>query len=299
MAFLFFILLGIFWSFSFVAIKIIIRGLDPFWGVTFRVGFALLFLTLFYIIFKKSYHVPPKYRWPNWLNGLFMQAIPFLFLFWGEHYISAGLAGIVNGTVPLWTLLLAWMFIREDEIFSVQKFLGLCLGFLGIIIIYIPKLNLSNSHNAHWGVLAVLLMSISYGIGAVFSRKMISAKINRYGLLYQQHISSILFMVPLAFLTQGIPRISQDLVPVMVGIVYLSLVSSAIAWLMYFYLLEEWGAIRTSTITYFLPIGALMTDFLFFRTIPNISECLGAVAILCGILLTHAKRKKIVAISST
>ncbi len=291
-----FILLGVIWSFSFVAIKIVISEINPLWGASFRIVLALCFLSIIYWVLKKSFGVSSSYRWKIWFVGLFMQAIPFVLLFSGEKLISAGLAGIVNGTVPLWTLLLAWIFLKDHELFSTKKIFGLCLGFFGILIVYVPKLASSGpvvSPGAHLGILLVLLMSLSYGIGAVFNKKMISAKVNRYGMLYQQHVSSSIFIILFSLIFVGIPTVPKHPIPVGSALLYLSLVSSAIAWIIYFYLLEHWGAVGTSTITYFLPVGALITDFLFFRTIPTISECLGACAILYGIALTHTRIKSL------
>ena len=93
---LIFFLLSLFWGFSFVAIKVIVDSIPPFIGAALRTGFAILFLLIIYRFVGKSIQVPRKLLPKIWINGLFLQGFPFAFLFWGERFVSPGLAGILN-----------------------------------------------------------------------------------------------------------------------------------------------------------------------------------------------------------
>lgn len=286
---LLFIILACFWGGSFVAIKIIVAYIPPILGAACRLGLALIILTLIYKIFRKPFTVPKPYLKKIWLTGFFMQGLPFALLFWGEQFISPGLAGILNGTVPLWTFLLSLLFLRHDEKFSVQKLTGIVIGFLGILIIFYPKVKLGIHEQMFIGALAVLMMAISYGIGGVLNRLTLSGvqKLNRYGSLYQQHISSFIFLLIFSFISEGLPHVELFTQTWTLGaaIFYLSFFSNALAWMIYFYLIEKRGAIWTSSVTYAAPVMALITDFLFFKTLPLISEISGALLIFVGIIL--------------
>ena len=73
-----------------------------------------------------------------------------------------------------------------------------------------------------------------------------------------------------------------------ISLVYLGVFSTAIAFLIYFHLIREWGAVRASAVTYVAPIIAVFWDYVFFRNIPNRFEILGVLAVLSGVVLLHA-----------
>jgi drug/metabolite transporter (DMT)-like permease len=73
--------------------------------------------------------------------------------------------------------------------------------------------------------------------------------------------------------------------------VYLGVVSTAIAFLMYYHLIREWGVVRASSVTYIAPIIALFWDFVFFRNEPGLFEGIGITAILCGVVLIQLTKK--------
>ena len=285
---LLFVVLACFWGGSFVAIKVVVAVIPSIFGAACRVGLALILLTIVYKLFKKPLTVPRLYLKKVWLAGFFMQGLPFALLFWGEQYISPGLAGILNGTVPLWTFLISFFVLRHDEKFSVQKCVGIVAGFLGIFIIFYPKISLGLFEQSFMGTVAILGMAISYGIGGVLNRLTLSGaqKLNRYGSLYQQHISSFLFLLICSLVLEGFPDVYGLTWTWTVGaaLFYLSFFSNVLAWMIYFYLIETWGAVRTSSVTYAAPVMALFTDFLFFKNMPALSEILGAVAIFLGII---------------
>jgi len=291
----YFILLAAFWGCSFIAIKIVITHFPPMLGATLRVVISMLILTLIYKVFKKPFSIPKRHRLKIWFTGLFMQGIPFALLFWGQQAITPGLAGILDGTVPIWIFVLGLFFLKGDEVFSKQKLTGLVLGYIGIIIIFFPKLTMDES-SSYLGVIAVTLMSISYAIGTVFNRRLLFRKhgINRYASLYHQHISSLVLIIIIMFLVEGGPHIqwTSESWQGLLALGYLALFSTALAWLMYFRLVEHWGAIRASSVTYTLPATALLADYFYFQQLPTLSEVLGGICILSGIILLQWKVKQ-------
>jgi len=286
---LIFAMLALFWGGSFVAIRVVVEALPPMFSAFVRVLLALGFLTLFYLQFKWPFSVPKRYLGKVWLIGLFMQGIPFAFLFWGEKFVSAGLAGILCGTVPIWVLVLGFFALRSDEPITPRKIGGVAFGFFGIIVIFSPSLSDTTSPELFWGICAVVAMAISYAIGGVGNRILLTGKVklNRYGSLYQQTVSSVLFLGVLTLLIEGMPGqeiwvLSSE---VWLSLLYLSFFSNALAWLMYFILLQEWGVLRAASVTYVMPIVAVGIDFLYFSNIPSVTELWGALLIFSGIVL--------------
>jgi len=277
-----------FWGGSFVAIKFVVREFPPVFGAMLRVGVALLILTALFKISGRSVRVPFKTRWKMWVAGLFAQGLPFSLLFWGECRISPGLAGIINGTVPIWTFILG-IAATGLESFSARKFSGLCLGFFGIAVIFYPLIAFGGTRGEIFGTCAVFLMAISYAIGTLLNRALLSGKVQAdfRANLYHQHCASLAFLIIVSAMLERwpAPRALISSSPALVSVLYLGLFSTAAAWLIYYHLIREWGAVHASTVTYLVPIMALFWDFVLFRNTPHVSELIGVLAILSGVVL--------------
>ena len=235
-------------------------------------------------------------RWRIWIMGLFAQGLPFFFLFYGEQYISSGLAGILNGTVPIWTLLFSLISTKTRN-FSFLKLIGLFTGLLGICIIFWPLLKFNSAHSALLGTVSLLLMAISYAIGNLLNQHMLSGqtKLDFYANIYHQHWSSLIFLTLVSLLFEHWPSSSLLLhTPIIwVASVYMGLFSTAIAWIIYYYLIREWDAVRASTVLYIVPILAIFWDFIFFHNRPQWTEGLGVIAILLGVVLIQFPNKNL------
>ncbi|EDP46276.1 DMT family transporter [Rickettsiella grylli] len=283
-----FFLLAAFWSGSFVAIKAVVLEVPPFFGAVLRVGFALITLSLIFCFYKKSVAVPFNLRWRIWIMGLFSQGLPFFFLFYGEQHISAGLAGILNGTVPIWTLLFS-LISPQTRNFSFSKCIGLLVGLFGICIIFGPLLRFDSTYSAFLGTLSLLLMAICYSVGNLLNQRMLSGqtRLDFFANIYHQHWASLIFLTFTSLLFEHWP--SSYLLfhtPIIwAASLYMGIFSTALAWIIYYYLIREWDAVRASTVMYIVPIMALLWDFVFFHNRPQWSEVIGVVTILLGVLI--------------
>lgn len=292
--YLLFFLLAIFWSGSFVAIKAVVLEVPPFFGAMLRVGLALVFITLIFGFLKKELAIPFSLRWRIWIIGLFAQGLPFFFLFYGEQYISSGLAGILNGTVPIWTLIFSLTSYKTRN-FSFLKCIGLLTGLLGICIIFWPLLSFNATHSALLGTTSLLLMAISYSIGNLLNQRMLSGqtKLNFYANIYHQHWASLVFLMLVSLLFEHWP--SPTLLfhtPILwIASIYMGLFSTALAWIIYYHLIREWDAVHASTVLYIVPIMAILWDFIFFHNYPRWTEGLGVIAILIGVLIIQWPKK--------
>lgn len=293
MNYLWFLLLSAFWGASFVAIKFAINDFPPFFSAFLRVALSLIILRIIFIVFPKNLTVPFAVRKKMWLVGLFAQGIPFSFLFWGERFISPGLAGILNGTVPIWAFILSIIFIRGNE-FSGSKIIGLLLGIVGVIVIFSPMLKFTGQSGELIGSLALLGMALSYAIGGLLNQQLFAhQKQYLHANIYHQHCSSVTFLLLISLLFEKWPHwqvvISSPTLWISVG--YLAVFSTALAWLIYYWLIQEWGAVRASTATYVAPIMAIFWDFVFFHNTPNTTEVLGIITILLGVIFIQVPRK--------
>lgn len=288
-----FLLLSTFWGGSFVAIKIAVGVTPPIFAALLRVTLSLVFLLIIFRLWGKPVDIPREARIRVWTAGLFQQGLPFLLLFWGEQSVAPGIAGILNGTTALWTFLLAAIFFRHIEHISVQKLIGIMISLTGLVIIFWPKISLPTAHPEVMGALAVTGMALCYGIGTVMSRTLLAGRftIPQSAMIIHQHFSSLLLLLTATMIFEGVP----DIAPLfhswraLAAILYLSLCSTAIAWIIFFSLLGRLGSVRTSSITYLIPLVAVLGDFLYFGRIPAGNEVVGAVTILAGVALIQLK----------
>ena len=289
-----FFALALFWGGSFVAIKYLINDVPSFTAAFYRVFFAVIFLSL---IYSRSIKIPKgffgKELLYSLLAGMFSIGIPFGLLFWGERYISASLAGVLNGTVPFWTLLIGIIFLNKINRVSKEKVLGLVTGFIGISLIFGPRIKFDGNILELQGLFAVLLMAISYGIGINLNRailtknKIISGPIS----LISQHIVSALYLGCVALYMDGVPDLTLLLKPdVAISLFYLSFFSTTLAFIIFFKLIKEVGSVEASSVTFFVPAIALIIDILIFGHSLSILEGLGTVIIFVSMFLLREKK---------
>ena len=255
-----------------------------------RVGVAMVFLTLLFVPAKRPLRIPLHTAWKIWLAGLFAQAIPFCLLFWGERLISPGLGGIFNGTVPLWTFILGTVFLKKTDTFPPQKIIGLGLGLLGMAIIFWPSVQFQSSVAQLQGTFAVFLMAIAYAVGTLMSRHLLASEkpVDFHTNIFHQNAASLVFLCLVSFSFETWP--SWPLSPVVWGAsLYLGIFSTGIAFLLYFRLIREWGAVRASSVTYVVPILGFVWDYVFFHHLPTGFELVGALTILSGVVLIQKR----------
>jgi drug/metabolite transporter (DMT)-like permease len=286
-----FALLAAFWGGSFVAIKFAVQVFPPMFSAMLRVGLALAVLAALFRYEKRDLRVSFPIRRRMWLAGLFAQGLPFALLFWGEKRISPGLAGIINGTVPIWTFALG-LLAGTGETFTKRKTLGLLLGFGGIAVICSPLLAFGGTRGEIAGTAAVFLMAICYGAGTLMTRSLLSggAKVDFRANVFHQNCASAVFLAAVSFFAEPWPAARAVLASpaAAASIVYLGVFSTALSFLIYFHLIREWGAVRASAVTYVAPIIAVFWDYVFFRNVPDRFEIVGVLAVLSGVVLLHA-----------
>jgi drug/metabolite transporter (DMT)-like permease len=286
-----FALLAAFWGGSFVAIKFAVQVFPSTFSAMLRVALALAVLFALFRYQRKELSVSFPTRRRMWLAGLFAQGLPFALLFWGEKRISPGLAGIINGTVPIWTFVFG-LLSGNGEKFTARKTGGLVLGFAGIAIICSPLFSFGGTRGEIAGTAAVFLMAICYGIGTLLTRSLLSgaAKADFRANIFHQNCASLAFLFALSLFAEPWPSAHAVFASpaAVTSIIYLGVFSTALAFLIYFHLIREWGAVRASAVTYVAPIIAVFWDYVFFRNIPDRFEVVGVLAVLSGVVLLHA-----------
>lgn len=289
--FILFFILALLWSGSFINIKVVVGEFPPIFCAMVRVLISLLCLSLIFTLHGKSIFSRPTACWQLWLAGLFAQGVPFLFLFFGEKFIAPAFASIINSTVSIWALLLGTLIFRDFSQWTPIKLGGIILGFVGITLVFAPFLH--GGESSLLGIVSVFLMAIAYAIGSLINQYVIfkNLRVRFEDNLIQQHFASIVFLFLTSVSFEGWPSWeSLWKMKFIFSFFYLGMMATAIAWMIYFYLIREWGAVRASSVMYLVPIFAIGWDRLFLHLVPGPNELVGMIAILSGVTLIQWAR---------
>jgi len=307
-----FVALSVVWGTSFLFIKIgLDAGLPPFWLVTYRLWIAVAALLVFARLSGARLPSDRAGLLTVAFLGLINVAIPFVLITWGEQYIPSALASILNGLVPLFTIVIAAL-VLVDEPITVNRLLGLVIGFVGAVLLLSHGLDggpaspgqSTDPALALAGELAVVLAAVAYAVSAVYIRRRISGRaliaepdgsrraMRPVEIAIPQNVAAA-FLVSLLALTVEHPSGGLLVLPpsadAWFAVAWLGALGSALAYLLYFRLLGAWGATRSTLVTYAMPIVGVLAGVLVLGETIEPREVLGMLLIIAGIALVNAR----------
>lgn len=275
--------MSLIWGTSFFWIKIGLREVGPITLVFFRVAFATLGLLIFFLSTRKKFSL--KYWWLYVFLGFMNVVMPFILISWSEERITSGLASVMNSTQPLVTALIASIFIKEERL-TLQRILGLLVGFSGVFLLMSNRLSNGISDQG-LGILAMVVAVFGYASSAVFAR------LNNQGVKPEsqalgQMSFGLLFIIP-AMLTIEDPFVLPTLPLSYVAFAWLGLLGSFVASILWYQLLNEIGPSRVSMTTYLLPlIGITLGAFVLHEQV-DWRLLAGGALIILGIVVVNRK----------
>ena len=281
-----FTLLGLIWGSSFLWIKIAVADVHPVVLVTFRVLFGLIGLI---VVMRWQRQALPRYRRTILafiFMGIFNTAIPFVLISWGETQIDSSLASILNGTVPLFTIIIAHFWLHDEKI-TPPRIAGLVVGFIGVIVLVARDFKPGGLQGNALGQLAVLLASISYATALIFSRRYLRGTKP----VVQSTMILIVASTVMGVVTPVVERpIQLPTLPITwLALLWLGVMGLCIAYLLFFYLNNVWGPTRASLVTYVFPVVGVFLGIIFLNEIPDWSMVIGSALVVAGILVVNLK----------
>ncbi len=283
---LLFFALGFFWGSSYLFIKIGVETVTPFTLIAGRLLVGSLLLVVALRLSRATLPRDPRMYGHLFVMSLINIVIPFSLITWGETTIDSGLAAILTSTVPLFTIVLAALFL-VDEPMRVNRVVGLAIGFIGVVAITAPSLDPSARGDLP-GEIALILAAISYAAGNVYARR------NVRGL---KPIIPPFFQVFFAFLVTGVLAVvfenplAIDYQPSSIfSILWLGLLGSGLAYLVFFRLLAAWGSTRSSLVAYLLPVVGIVLGAIVLGETVAPEVILGTALVVGGIAATNSRR---------
>jgi drug/metabolite transporter (DMT)-like permease len=290
-----FALLGLIWGSSFLWIKIAVQDTGPFTLVAFRLLFGLVGLLVVMAIQRQPISRNPRVLLAFLFMGVFNTAVPFTLISWGETRIDSGLAAILNSTTPLFTIIIAHFWLRDEKI-TLPRILGLIVGFVGVVILVSRDLNLDGTQINIAGQLAIILASVSYAAAATFSRRHLRGQPPILQSTMVVLIADAVMWAALPVVHNVAPELDMPMklpsLPITwIAIAWLGLLGSCVAYLLFFYLVNTWGPTRTTLVTYVFPVIGLILGVVFLKEIADWRLIVGSVLVVAGIGVVNFVQK--------
>ncbi len=288
MSYILAICLALCWGTAFLTTKNIVTTMPPYWSTFFIVLAGLLFLSALYALQRKSLRISPRQLWKPWLIGLLLILLPFASRSWGQRFIDPTVGGLINGTVPMWAFISGALLLKGVDRFTWRRALGVLIGLAGLVAIIGPSsITVGADSHFFYGCLALLIMAWSYALGNVFTKKIMvdNTSTSLEANTFHQYVFSAAVLLLVAALFEPAPAWSAFSTKVIISIICAGVFSSAIAFLLLLALLKRWGATRTSAISYFTPVVAMLGDFIATQRIPGNNELFGLVLIFLSLWL--------------
>ena len=254
-----------------------LRSFGPLTVAAARVAIAAAILSAVAFLRGRRFPNDAKTWFALLVMGALNNAIPFSLIFWGQTRIDSGLAAILNATTPIFTVLLAHLV--GDERLSLRRLAGVLFGFAGVAVLIGPAA-ISHLDPTDVAELAILLAAVCYALAGLWGRQFrgLPTEVAAAGML----IASSAIMLPVAAWAEH-PWTMSPTVTSLVAIAALGLLSTAVAYLLYFRLLARVGATNLLLVTFLLPVVALVLGALFLGEHVPAIDLMGLALILAGL----------------
>jgi drug/metabolite transporter (DMT)-like permease len=252
--------LSVIWGGAFFFIEIMLRELPPNTMVLLRLSLAAPPLLAWLAI--KGERLPLDARsWGAFIVlGAMNVAIPFILFGYGQVRISAGLASILNATTPLWGVLVAH-FLTRDERATPLRVLGVLLGFAGVAVMLGADALTGLDDNA-LAQIACIVATLFYALASIYGRRMGDHGLSPMQIATGQVVAAALIMLPVAGLTEQFWALPVPGGATWMAALGLSLISTSLAYVLYFRLLASAGATNSLLITFLIPVTAILLGLL-------------------------------------
>jgi drug/metabolite transporter (DMT)-like permease len=281
-----FLLLCCIWGSTWMFIKLGLRDLPP---VSFAAArFLLATIILSAIVVARRARLPRGREW--WLlaqTGVLAFGLNYGLLFWGEQHISSGLAALLQATIPVYGMLLAHPYLPGERL-NARKLAGALLGVAGVGIIFSHQLGAEGSM-ALWGSAAVVAGAVFVAWANVLVKAK-GARLDASVLSAGQMACGFVALATTALFLEGSPAHLRWTPLAVVCLLYLTLVGSVAAFLLFYWLVRHVDVTKTMLIALVTPLAAVMLGVVVLGEEVSWRTLAGGALIMSGIALVMLRR---------
>lgn len=249
--------LSVLWGGSFFFAKVALAALAPLTVVFGRVALAALTLNL----------VNPLRRDAPWraffAMGALNNVVPFALIFWGQTHIASGLASILNATTPLFTVVVAHV-LTDDEKMTGAKLAALLMGVAGVAVLIGPSA-LAQPTGDLWGCFACLGAALSYALAGIYGRRFRAMGVAPLDAAAGQVTASTVLILPIMLIVDQPWTLALPPPEIGAAMAGLALLSTALAYVLYFRILAAAGATNLLLVTFLIPVTSILLGSFFLH----------------------------------
>ena len=270
------------WGTTWLFIKVGLEDLPPLTFASIR--FILAIAVVGTIIFINKVPFPKTAR--EWkllaLTGILQFSINYSLVFWSEVYISSGLAAVLQAMIPVFGLILAWIYLPSEKI-TWMKFAALMIGISGVGIIFIEQLQIRN-FMAFLGCVGIVFGAYAAAHASILVKAR-GGGIHPASMVFGQMICGIMPIIILALINDGNPLNFNYSVMTIISILYLAIFGTVASFWLYYWLLNKIESTKAMTIALVTPLIAVLWGSIFLdeKLLPQ--TVIGAVLILGSVAL--------------
>jgi len=267
---------------------VLVEGASPLWATVMRQGIAAIVFIIFFLIRRPKLNLSKKHIFLIIIYGVFMMALGHVFTLLGQQHIDSGLASIIFSFFPLAVMLISAIIIPKDEPFTLKKLLGTLLGLTGIALLFYTQNMLDTGSKQLIGITFILLSVFVNSLPNVIIKRdgidLDPLVLNTGGML----IASVLLLVS-AFTFEGLPDFTLTKRMIFAEL-YLGIISSAVGFFLYFWLLRHVSVFKMALTAYMTPLVAVFLGYVFYNEILSLNHYIGMLLIFTGIFITEFKK---------
>ncbi len=285
------LLLSLLWGGSYFFAKVAVGELPPLTVVLMRVAIASAALVV--VLHALGHRLPSsRTKWRDLaIMGLLNNVLPFSLFIWGLTEVASGLAAILNATTPLFTVLVANVF-TDDEKMNAGKLAGVVLGLAGVAAL-IGFEALQGLGLAVLAQIACLAAAVLYAVSGVWARRFRGdPPIVTAG---AQLLTSTVMMLPIVLLADRPWELAMPSAAALGAVVGLALVSTALAYVIFFRILATAGATNLLLVTFLIPVTALLLGAVFLDERVGANAFLGMAMIGLGLAAIDGRPARLIA----
>jgi drug/metabolite transporter (DMT)-like permease len=279
--------LSLVWGGSYFFVGVAVDDLPPLTIVLCRVGLASIALLIFLACSGQSMPTDRRVWAAFFIMGLLNNAIPFSLIVWGQTHVSAGQASILNATTPIFTVIAAHVFTRDEKM-KWRHLAGIALGFAGVVVL-MGAAFLDVFTSSLLAQTALLGAAVFYALSAVFGRRFRQLGVAPMQIATGQVTAAALLLLPLVVLIDQPLQLAPPGLPSILAVLGLALISTAFAYVLYFRILASAGATNLSLVTMLVPPTAICLGILFLDEVLARHHLVGLVLIISGLLVMDGR----------
>ncbi|MEH6937945.1 DMT family transporter [Bacillus sp. JJ664] len=267
------------WGASFLFIRIAAPIFGPVLTIQGRVSIAALALVLYLVIIRRSLDF--RKRWKQYIIiGALNAAIPFTLIATSALHLTASMSSILNSLTPLFTAIIVWGWMNES--LSTRKWFGILVGVIGVVLL-VGWSTIPFTKETIIAIGLAVLSTISYGLAGVYAKKTFVG-IAPLSLAAGQQIAASILLIPFTFFYLPNTTSNFSLIPIL-AVLSLALFCTAIAYLLYFYLIENVGPTKTLSVTFLIPVFGMIWGVLILHEKITMGMFVGFIVILVSVFL--------------